>query len=204
MSAVALDANCQCGSIGRTDLRQCPTHFHIWAGDRRLTSVGSIIRVCWPPPAQLPPADVLENARDRGAEVDKLFAAYVLGKLTKIPAGTRTDARDLFLKLMKWYGRQNFKTVEVQVLLGGEDYGGVLDFRFDGIPCDLKATYNVETTAVMQVAGYAALCGYNGGHILHVTERFPDVRLVTVHSEDIADWNVMLNHWRMLQRRLKG
>lgn len=195
-----ITATCTCGSIGRTDLRQCPDHFYIWNGDVRLTSVGRIAGLSFPLDPSIP-TDVLENARDRGSEVDKLFAAYCLGKLRAIPSGTRNDARDLFLKAMKWFDRQRFKKVEVQVLLGVSDYGGVLDFRFDGIPCDLKCTYNVEESAKMQVAGYVDLCGYNGGHILHVTERYAEPRLVNILMEEVDDWRVMLAHWRMLKRR---
>src|SRR5437899_1879610 len=130
-TAIAIQA-CSCGSIGADPdvVRQCPEHFHIWRGDRRLASVGSIIRTCWPPPAVLPPPDVLENARDRGDVVDKLFAAYVRDGRVHVPAGTRTDAVELLRKLIRWFDKQNFQSVETQVLLGGEDYGGVLDFRF--------------------------------------------------------------------------
>lgn len=194
--------SCECGSIGRTDLRQCPEHFHLWLGDKRLASIGSIIRQVWPPPASPPPPEVLENARDRGSEVDKLFADYVRGTLTAIPAGTRQDARALFLKLQKWYDAQNFRKAEVQVLLGDTDHGGVLDFAFDGIPVDLKCTYNVEQTAIMQVAGYSKLYGAEG-MILHVTERFPTPKLVKLGRADFDDWETMLAHWRMLTRRLK-
>ena len=193
--------SCSCGSVGRSDLRQCPSHFHIWSGDRRLASVGSIIRSCWPAPEKPIPADILENARDRGDVTDKLFGAYCLGRLTKIPRGTRQDAVALFKKLQDWFDAQNFKDVHVQVLLGSEDYGGVLDFRFDGVPVDLKCTYDVQQTAIMQVAAYAALDGTNGGHILHVTERFKEPKLVNVLGEEIKDWHTMLAHWRMIQRR---
>src|SRR3990167_9140998 len=148
MSAVI--AACVCGSIGASGIRQCPEHFHIWNGDRRLASVGRIIRETWPPPASLPPPDVLENARDRGEQVDRLFAAYVRGQLRSIPVGTRLDARDLFFKLQEWYDKQNFRAAQVQVLLGSEEHGGVLDFRFDGVPVDLKATYEVSDTHIMQ------------------------------------------------------
>lgn len=191
---------CLCGSIGRTDLRQCPEHFHLWSGDARLTSVGRIVAQSFPLDPSIP-AEVLNNARDRGSEVDKLFGAYVLGQLKTIPAGTRLDSQRLFMKAKGWFDKQRFRTVEVQVLLGDTDHGGVLDFRFDGVPCDLKCTYNVEESAKMQVAGYIDLCGYNGGYILHVTERFTEAKLVNVLQPEIDDWRLMLAHWRMVQRR---
>lgn len=201
MSTVTIPATCQCGSIGRTDLRQCPDHFHIWRGDKRLPSVGSILKAVWPQ-GQLPPADVLENARERGSEVDQLFAEYVRGNLRTIPAGTRKDARSLFLKLKGWYDKQNFKTAEAQVVLGAEDHGGVLDFRFDGVPCELKATYDVDQKYIMQAACYAEIDnGGERGMILHVTERYQEPRWLDLAPHDYDDWRTMLAHWRMLQRR---
>lgn len=202
MSAILDRAPCDCASIGKSaELWQCP-HFRIFRGDRRLTSVGRIVSASFPLDPKIP-ADVLESARERGSEVDALFGAYVLGKLAKIPAGTRNDSRDLFLKAKAWYDRQSFKTVEVQVLLGGDDYGGVLDFRFDGIPLDLKCTYNVEVSARIQVAAYAVLSNQIDGEILHVTERFAEARLVTLNGDDLHDFEISLAHWRMKERRQK-
>jgi hypothetical protein len=207
------DSPCTCDSIGRTDLRQCPEHFRLWRGDRRLKSVGRIISESFPMDPSIR-ADKLENARDRGSEVDVLFARYVLGELSIIPSGMRSDAVALLLKLVNWYERQNFSTVEVQVLLGGEDYGGVLDFRFDGLPVDLKCTYNVLHTHRLQVAAYASMLQPQafsdvvmahgmGGAILHITERLKEPKLVPLKSEDYSDWRVLLEHWRMVERRAK-
>lgn len=200
--STATVSTCSCGSIGRSDLRQCPEHFHIWNGDRRLPSIGSIVRQCWPPPKSPPPPDVLENARDRGSEVDKLFAGYVLGTLMTIPAGTRHDARDLFLKLVKWYDRQGFKRVEAQVLLAAEDHGGILDFTFDEVPFELKSTYDVGHEHRMQAAGYSNIAKSNG-NILHVTERYAEPRVVPLTQADYVDWESLLNFWRVVQRRAK-
>lgn len=201
MSAV-VQASCSCGSIGRSDLRQCPRCFHIWNGDRRLASVGSIVYASFPLDPSIPP-DVLENARDRGTEADRLLASYCRSELQRIPAGTRKDSIALFEKARTWIDRQGFRKIEVQVLLGYEDHGGILDFRFDGVPVDLKCTYNVEQAALMQVAGYVCLDGKNGngGHILHVTERFKEPKLVNVLEPEINDWRIILAHWRMVRRR---
>lgn len=193
---------CSCGSIGRTELRQCPTHYHLWNGDQRLASVGSIIRQCFPQPTGIPP-EVLENARDRGTVLDRLAAAYVTGNLRTIPAGTRRDAVDLFLKFRRWFDKQNFKSVEAQVVLGLDDHGGVVDFVFDGVPVDLKGTYNIEHTHRLQVAAYACLHGLGDADILHITERIDEPRRVAIKQPDYDDWRIMLAHWRMLQRRAK-
>lgn len=201
MSAVVTErAACECGSIGRTDLWQCE-HFRIFNGGRRLTSVGRIIAASFPLDPSIP-SDVLENARDRGQEADQLFADWLRGKLDRMPIGTRKDSEALFRKLVRWFQGQSFSTVAVQVVLGCEDYGGVLDLRLDGAPTDLKATYNIEHTARLQVAAYDDLCGAGQrGQILHVTERYDVPRLVPLTQQDYDDWRLLRDHWRMSTRR---
>lgn len=202
MSAVLTErAACQCGSIGRKDLWQCE-HFRIFNGGTRLTSVGRIVGASFPIDPSIP-KDTLENARDRGSEVDMLFAKWLRGELDAVPVDMRKDARDLFVKVTRWFNQQSFKSVEVQVLLGCEDYGGVVDFRFDGIPYDLKATYDVNQSAIMQVAGYADLCKSGGGYILHVTERYAQAKVVPLVQRDFDDWALLRDHWRMVKRRTK-
>lgn len=201
MSAVeATTCTCVTFDPADTGTRQCPEHFHLWRGAVRLASVGSIVRGSFPLDPSIPPA-VLENARERGAQLDRLFAAYCLGTLRVIPAGTRQDAIALFEKARQWFDKQNFKTVEVQVLLGCDDYGGVLDFRFDGVPVDLKGTSKIEHSHRMQVAAYAALDSSITGNVLHVMERIKEARLVELVTEDFDDWFILLEHWRMLKRR---
>lgn len=208
MSTTVIAATCTCGSLGRSDLRQCPDHFHIWRGDKRMVSVGRIIRETFPQPEKLPPPDVLENARLRGDEVDRLLSAYALGRLQRIPAGTRIDAKDLFLKAQRWLDKQGFKEIEAQVLLADENVGGIVDFRLDGMLVDLKCTYDVSATHVLQVGGYAALDASMTGHgpraaaILHVTERYPEAKLVTLNMREIIeDFSILRECWSMIQRR---
>lgn len=199
MSAVLAAATCVCGTVTDKPI-QCPEHFHIFSGGRRLTSVGRIISTSFPLDPGIP-ADVLENARDRGDVVDKLFGAWLLGNLDRIPLGTREDAKALFDKLRRWFDAQSFTTVDVQVLLGCEDHGGVLDLRFDGLPVDLKATYDVLHTHRLQVAAYSAMCNSDDGAILHVTERIAQPRLVHLDQRDHDDWRTLRDCWRMIQRR---
>lgn len=192
---------CTCDSLGRTDLRQCPDHFHLWRADKRLTSVGRIIHASFPMDPTIPAA-VLENARERGSEVDALFSKYVIGNLRAIPAGTRQDSLALFEKLQNWYDRQNIGLALSQVLLGDTDHGGIVDLIFDSVPVDLKCTYNVETAHRLQTAAYSDLHGENhSSYVLHVTERFKEPRIVPLEQQDYDDWRTMLAHWRMTQRR---
>lgn len=210
MSAV-IAATCTCGSVGRTDLRQCPDHFHIWRGDVRLPSVGRVIRDLFPK-ADIP-ADVLENARERGEQLDRLFADYVRGKLRAIPAGTRMDAVALFEKARKWYDRQRFNSVQVQVLLGGEHHGGICDFCFDGLWVDLKGTYDARPEHYLQVGGYMAIAAENAlecwgeakpGAILHVTERYKEPRLLPVEVKEAQDFTALAAAWRLIQSRVSA
>ena len=201
MSAIET-AVCSCDSIGRTDLRQCPIDHHLWLGDRRLTSIGSIIRRFFPMDPSIS-QDVLDNAADRGKATETLFNQYVMGNLRTIPAGTRQDAVLLFYKLQEWFDKQNIRKVEVQVLLGSEDIGGVLDYRFDGRVVDLKCTSKVEESHRFQVAAYYDLDGNEGEDpaILHVTERNQNAKLHVLSPADRNDWRTMLAGWRMLNRR---
>lgn len=199
MAETAVASECVCETITAEPI-QCPTHYRLYRGGRRLASVSSIVRQSFPLDPNIPP-DVLENARIRGSELDRLAAVYVRDGRIRIPAGSvREDSKDLFLKFQRWFDAQNFKKVEVQVLLGCEDHGGIVDFRFDGYPVDLKGTSKVEHSHRLQVAGYSLLNGTQGA-IVHVTERMKEARLVPLVRDDYGDWDTMLNHWRMLRRR---
>lgn len=216
MSTTVIPATCQCGSIGRTDLRQCPEHFHLWDGDRRLTSVRRIIEMCWPQkPCQCgatsykthkPDCEVyarILNAQERGKEVEDLFTQYVMERRLRIPSGSkRQDAVALVRKLCAWFDDNDFQDVRCQVVVGSGDHGGVADFVFDDHVFELKATYALEETHIMQCTGYATLLNTNGS-VLHVTERYPTVREREISGQDASDWAIMLNYWRMLQRRIK-
>lgn len=199
MSTVAVAAACVCGSIGRTDLRQCPEHFRIWDGDVRLTSVGRIVRHFFPMDPKIPP-DVLENARERGDEVDRLFTEYVDQGFVRVPAGTRRDSKDLLVKLVKWFGDQGFTDVQTKPVLGRDPVGGVCDFIFDGVLYELKSTYNVEATHRLQLGGYMHI-GLMPGRVLHVTERHATPRVIAADDSDVADFRDLLAAYQVLEKR---
>ena len=197
-------AECTCGVIA-AEVHQCQEHFRLWRHGKRLTSVSRIIGAILPTDWSKIDAAVLENARHRGEQVDRLFSAYVLGNLSEYPVGTRNDAMVLFERLQEWYDRQNFRSVQAQVVLGCEDHGGVMDLRLDGVVFELKATSKIEQTAILQAACYADLEG-NGcfgvpANILHVTERYPEPKIYPLVEQDREDWRTALAAWRMVQRR---
>lgn len=199
-----MEPSCTCGVVTE-DVFQCEADHRLWRHGKRLTSVSRIIDSIMPTAWDAIPADKLENARRRGAEVDSIFCDLIVGKITDYPVGTHDDSMRLVDKLVTWFDKQNFKSVQTQVVLGCHDHGGVMDLRLDGMRVDLKATYNVETTAKLQVAGYAALDCAEGelfnAAILHVTERYAEPKLTELAASDYSDWRIMLDCWRMVQRR---
>lgn len=216
-----IQATCSCGSIGRTDIRQCPEHFHIWNGDKQVTSVGKVLRL-WPQKpcnacgAQsyrdhregCPVFAKIENAQDRGKEVDALFSAYVVGKLQRIPAGTRKDVwkteppfDGLLQKLIKWFDKQGFKNAEAQVLVADNEIGGIMDLRLDGLRADLKSVYNIEDKHLLQTAAYAELDHAEDAAVIHVTERFKEPKIIEITPDDFHDWFAVRSLWSVVQRR---
>lgn len=192
---------CLCETVTLATV-QCPEHFKLWRGGRRLTSVRRIIHATFPLDPSIPP-DVLENARDRGEQTDRLFAEWLRGKLDCIPADTRDDSKALFDKLVGWFQKQDFAKIQVQVVLGGEDHGGVVDLIIDDMVVDLKCTSKVEHTHRLQVAAYANLMDSTRGQVLHVTSRLKEPKFVPMVSQDYDDWRTLLDCWRMARRRSK-
>lgn len=213
MSTVTIPATCECGSIGRSDLRQCPEHRYLWRGDRRLASVTSITSLLPQKPCNDCGAqsyrdhrdncrvfEKIENARIRGSQVDEIFCALITRKLACIPGGTRQDARDLVKKLVAWFQRQDFEKVETQVLVGDDEVGGLIDLRCDGHIFEVKATYEIGHAHILQAAGYGTLDNTNAS-VLHVTERYAEPKEYELKTQDYEDWQTLRGFWKMAQRR---
>lgn len=204
MSTVTVPANCCCGSIGRTDLRQCPVDFHIWNGDVRLVSVGRVLRTFFPLPKIAP--EILEEARLRGQQVDDLFCRWLTNNLRMLPSNTRFDSRDLFQKLTKWWDRQNFKHVGVQVLVGNTRHGGKCDLLLDDIVVDLKCTSKIEESHKLQVVAYYEILKsmgrkVTGCAILHVNKN-KDPELVPLEPMPLVhDWIKLSDAYEVMERR---
>jgi hypothetical protein len=215
--------NCCCETIGSAlDVpRQCPEHFSLWRGDRRLISVGKIVAM-WPQEpcsgcgmpiysnhiGACPVKANIDNAKERGSEADNLFGRYVMGKLHAIPAGTREDVANkngtgLLQKLIRWFDAQKFSSVESQVVVADEEVGGVLDLRADGMILDLKCTYDVSPTHKIQVGGYVALDKtVKKAAVLHCTERFAAPRLLYLDvAEIVSDFTTCRKMWQLVNRK---
>ncbi len=158
--------------------------------------------------------EVLENARNRGIATDELFSAYVEGRLTTVPAGTRRDAVDLFLKLRHWWDKRGVNVkVSSQVILADDEVAGtcdVLERHYDPIIWDCKATYNIDPSYPLQLGAYADLYERQHGKlprigILHVTERYDEVRVIELDSVECAnDFRILRGAYEVIQRRAKS
>lgn len=210
MSAVTALNTCVCGSIGAPNVvRFAECHHRYFRGDKQLASVSSVLRSIVPTDLSSIDPTVLENARDRGVAVDSLFSAYVLGKLNRIPAGTRLDAVNLFQKLRSWWIPH--EEVRSQVVLANDDVAGTCDLIIDGGIWDLKATYNLAPAYALQVGLYGVLYENMYGHVpnslglIQVTARHDKPIVVSLDVDaTLADARTLLECWRMVQRRMPG
>lgn len=211
MSAVQTSL-CVCGTIGESPdvVRMCAEHHRYHRGDKRLLSVSHILRETWPfkPDFSAAPVNVIENARDRGCEVDTLFSAYVTGKLKAIPQGTRKDAAELFLKARRWWDGHKHGEVRSQVILADNDVAGTCDVIDDDTVYDLKATSAIEPMYHLQLGAYAALHFATFQRpvktlaIIHVTARYPAPKIIKLEpSEVIQDWMLLRDTYFMALRR---
>lgn len=215
----AIDSVCTCEhwDIADTSPRQCPTHFSLFKGMKRLTSVSRIagmypldpcVSCGWPifsaHQAGCAVRAAIDNAAIRGREVDALFSAWVMDQ--PLPENAREDSAALFYKLCKWFDKQGFVKAETQVLVADDEVGGILDLRVDGMIIDLKATYDVSPTAAIQVGGYCSLDNewldpIADAAILHVTARLAEPKLIRLDLKRILeDFGVCREMWKLTQR----
>lgn len=192
---------CVCGLVTDT-ISLCPEHHRYHLGGRQLAGVTSVIKETLGTSYEGVDESVLENARDRGNQVDALITAYVMGKLTEYPIGTRHDAKDLFEKFQTWWDKQRFKNVSAQAVVHDEEIAGAIDLKADGAIFDVKCTSALMPAHRIQVAGYLELDSHaEGGALIHLTKRYKTPRFEPITMSDQADWDVVRDFWR-LKRRL--
>lgn len=195
---------CECGTIGNPAvLRFCQPCHKYWYGDKRLIGVTSVIKEVLPPSYDNVPPDVLETARVRGVQLDELVSAYVVGNAPEFyPLGTQYAVIDLFNVFREWWERKGFKA-NSQVVVYDDELAGTVDLMIDGTIWDLKCTYDVMPTHLLQVEGYADISGKPAGGIIHVTKRYKEPRLVEATKQTQDDWRTVRAFWR-LRRKLYG
>lgn len=210
MNAVLDIETCVCSLWEKSDnsVRFCSPCHRYYRGSKELTSVSKLIRNTWPIKKEMGPDWMVENARQRGVEVDRLFCAYASGALKRIPAGTRQDAVELFYKVRQWFDSLDPESVSIQTILADSDTAGTCDIIIDGYIWDLKCTYSVDVTYPLQLGLYAdnyeATFGepVKGIGILHATERFKTVKPMPLNlPECLEDARLLKRVWQMAHRR---
>jgi hypothetical protein len=201
-----------------TKVRFCEEHHRYWRDSIELVSVTRMLRWTWPiKPNADEPVDqrVIDNARDRGVIVDRMFSAYVIGKLDpeNLPP-VREDAIDLFNKLRRWWDAQGFteKNTRSQLLLADGTLAGQCDlFNRDQRPTilDVKCVYDIDLTYQLQVGGYGDLASKMEAYgeierlvLLHATKRFKEVRVIEVDAKlAMEDWRSLRRMYEVVGRR---
>jgi hypothetical protein len=192
---------CTCSEIRERDkLHMCIACHIYWINDKQLTSVSRILKDCFPATYDGVAPEVLENARDRGVQLDALISAYVVGKLTEFPVGTRHDVIDLFEKFQGWWDRQGFKTIEAQVVVHDSEVAGTIDLRADGFKFDVKCTYDLLYTHHIQIGGYSQLDENPTGAIIHITKRLKAPRIIETPTQAYEDWMTTRDFWKLKRR----
>jgi hypothetical protein len=203
--------NCLCGSV-LPETVLCSEHHKYFQSGRELAAVSRVLRSCWPVKSSFADVDraVVENARDRGVEVDALLSRYAEGKLDKVPAGTREDAKELFFKAKEWVDAAlKAGPIRSQVILSAGGIAGMCDFIVAGpMIVDLKATYDIEAYYPIQLGLYGLLYeeqhrqAVEGLGILHVTARLAKPRWIPLDVDECKrDAKLIRDTWMMAQRR---
>jgi hypothetical protein len=127
--------------------------------------------------------------------------SYVRGQLTHIPAGTREDSADLFLRLfVPWWDKMQFNEVFAQAIVHDEWVAGMLDLRANGIVFDVKCTYNLLPRHFIQVAAYSDLSADEPMALIHLSKRFKEPRIVDVPDSAREDWRTTRKFWELTRR----
>lgn len=204
-STSAAPGQCLCDVIS-ADVQMCVEHHRYWLNGQRLHGVTSVIKDVLPPDYSKVSPEVLENARDRGNEVDALVALYVVGKLQAYPAGTREDVIPLFEKFQNWWDKQRFRKVEAQALVTNKvDIAGLIDIRtdgdkFNGDIWDVKATSDIMPSHHWQMAGYGELNDGGRARLIHVTKRNKSAKIVDVVPTAYDEWKTIRDFWRLKRK----
>lgn len=189
-------------------LRFCAEHHAYYRGAGRLSSVTGVLRTVIPVDYSAVDPAVLENARERGIQVDDLASRYVVGGLDRIPAGTRRDAVELFFRFREWWDNHKHGEIRSQVMLCDTDIAGTADIIDGETIYDVKATYSVDPIYELQLAAYAELHEIMYQRpvkhvaVIHLTKRKPKAH---IHKIDLPqasqDWQAIRAAYRVIKRR---
>lgn len=207
---------CLCLAPPSPDVTFCEEHHRYARNGNELTSVSKVIRSVWPmKPYERVDEAVLENARERGVELDNLFCAWLNsgGEVFEIPKGTREDARDLLNKTIElWLGDSLIKGIfNTQVVLADDEIAGMADligYTGEGYGIyDLKCVSELQPSYRIQLGAYCALWAsmHEGQYpkdtgILHVTKSKPAKLVRYEVSIVVSEFNIVRDMWRLTCR----
>lgn len=209
----AIIAACQCGSI-LPEVSFCEEHHTYSRNGKKLTSVTSLIRQCWPEKKVFDGAkpEVLDHARERGTRIDRYFSEYIrTGGYVQLPHD-EWDEVHVGVKALRdwWKGERLDKTAaKAQVIVADNDVAGMADLVCAPTVIDIKVVHTLDPTYDIQVGGYGDLHGsITEGFLIHckidARELTAKVKVVPVDMKQaVTDWRAMRDVWVMAQRRLK-
>lgn len=154
-------------------------HSYFW-GTKKLTSVSDVIRTVFSTKSWdgVDPA-VVENARIRGSKIDRYMAEYVREGRVTIDGESSDVVERLVIAHRIWEQEFHGLKAEAQkIVYSLEDMiAGTLDFFVDGrILVDLKCTYNLEASYILQLGAYASMSPVpvERAGIIHVSPKVYD------------------------------
>lgn len=201
-----MQKNCSCGSIcALKELRLCEEHHRYFLGDRRLSSVSSVINSVLPTDFSKIQEAVLENARERGEWVDRMFCRYLSLRsgenFTTEPARS-SDRMDYLERLIQWWDKSGLDAVATQqgVYSEADGIAGTLDIRLsDGRILDLKCVAALRASYGLQLGSYWTMGAAEGIGILHVTK--DNVKLIPYdHELWGVRWKTAVDWWKLKQQ----
>lgn len=185
-------------------------------GERKLHSVTSIIRECYPIAKNFDGADpaVLENARVRGVAVDTYFTEYLKTGAVTIPVGETEDVKERIVAVVEWWESEKRCAAEPQMLLTDGEIAGTCDWMLaeTGQIWDMKNVSKLDSSYPIQVAAYCQLfeaqygLQAHGGSLLHVSRISGKVRVKAVPidmEQAMNDWFTIRRYWKLKQRLTK-
>lgn len=162
---------CVCGVVA-TGLTFCEECHRYWRGGEEVPSVTRIVREVLPSSYEGVDPAVIENARERGVEVDTWFCRWLVGDAEEIGDGVlREDSAKILTGLCEAWPEIAAKSIagfadfepemKVQHRVDGGSYAGTADMFCDlgslwrPAVIDLKCTYEPLISHVVQLGAYA-------------------------------------------------
>ncbi len=223
---------CTCQTVEAVPvIRLCQDHHCYWYGDQRRTSISGVMKRVWPVKPSWDSQDTpdsvkrkVENARERGQQVDEMFSQWVVGNLKVLPptingAGRRDDAVERLSALMDWWNSRPFGEVNyvaTQKIVHDDELAGTIDLVLNcgEYILDLKNTSSIETTHSLKLGAYADLHQRMHGRKvrvigdIHVTKKRDEPVKVKFREYELSialnEWQKVREFWSLVRRKTKA